>query len=258
MHPFFENNPEHIYAILVDRSYGFPSHFHNNLEVVFCISGMQQVKLGETLYQLKKGDILTIFPNNVHEYISANTENTQSVSIIFSTKLLSATVPEIITGKPQNPYISSNELLQEILPLLKKLSDSQDELEKIGLAFIILSELVKKLNILPEKNSMTLPSMITSYIDNNFSENLSISRLAKIFGYHPSYIAHIFCDQLKLPFSTYLGSVRCEYAAEQILSTKKSLTEIAYESGFNSLNTFCRCFKTHKGMTPSQYRKKSR
>ena len=35
----------------------------------------------------------------------------------------------------------------------------------------------------------------------------------------------------------------------------KSLTEIAFDNGFNSLNTFCRCFKKHFSCTPSEYKK---
>lgn len=255
MHPFFENIPDLIFAVLMDKPYDFPSHFHNNLEMAFCFSGSLRVRLGEEMYLLKKGDALVIFPNNVHEYISADIDTSESASVIISTKLLGEIIPQIVTGQPKSPYIPAEQLSTEIFAAFKKLVNCQDEIEKIGIALTILSVLVKKLNITPLKASMTLPSMITSYIDANFTENLSIARLAKVFGYHPSYIAHIFCDQLKLPFSTYLGAVRCEYASKQIRTTRKSLTEIAYESGFNSLNTFCRCFKTHKGMTPSQYRK---
>jgi YesN/AraC family two-component response regulator len=96
---------------------------------------------------------------------------------------------------------------------------------------------------------------VVAYIDETFKEPLTIDYIAKVFGYHPSYIAHVFCDQLKISFRTYLGAVRAEYAAAEIRTTQKSLTEIAYESGCNSLNTFCRCFKKHFSMTPSQYKK---
>ena len=111
------------------------------------------------------------------------------------------------------------------------------------------------LELTPSETNLELPSKIVGYIDKNFKEHLTINHIAKVFGYHPSYIAHLFCDQLKIPFRTYLCAVRCEYAASLIRTTGKSLTEIAYESGYNSLNTFCRGFKKHFCKTPSQYKK---
>lgn len=255
MHPFFENKPEHIYALYNTKSYDFPAHFHNNLEIEFCFYGQQNVQVGENYYELKTGDALVIFPNNVHEYIVEPDVPTQSISIIFNTQLLAETIPDIVTKYPNNPVVPAKCISKETYEAFKKLVKSSDDIEKIGLAFIILSELMQNLELLPLKASSSLPSMITSYIDSHFTENLTISHIAKVFGYNTSYISHIFCDQLKIPFRTYLGSLRCEYAAKQIRTSKKSLTEIAYESGFNSLNTFCRCFKTHMGKTPTGYRK---
>ena len=130
-----------------------------------------------------------------------------------------------------------------------------DNLPVSGL--IALSDLLKKVDLVPLSNSAELPSQIVSYVNDNFKEPLTIKSISKVFGYHPSYIAHLFCDRLKIPFRTYLGALRCEYASTQIKTTEKSLTEIAFDSGFNSLNTFCRAFKKHLGKTPSQYKKEA-
>ena len=92
----------------------------------------------------------------------------------------------------------------------------------------------------------------------NFQKPLTITFLSNEFGYSSSYIAHIFYDQLKIPFRTYLGEVRSKYAAKLIETTAKTLTEIAFECGYNSLNTFCRCFKKHFSQTPSEYKKTCR
>jgi len=255
MHPYLENNPEHIYTGYYDKPYDFPAHFHNNLEITFCFSGCQNVTVGDRDYLMKKGDAIVIFPNNVHEYSVAGSTSAKTISIIFNTTLLSEAVPEIMSMYPRNPLIPSSKISKESVSAFIKISKSDNSIEKIGLAFIVLSELMPFLTLLPMKSSLSIPAKITSYIESHFTENLTINYIAKTFGYHPSYIAHVFCDQLKMPFRTYLGSLRCEFAAKQILTTKKSLTEIAYESGFNSLNSFCRCFKTHKGKTPSAYRK---
>ena len=129
-------------------------------------------------------------------------------------------------------------------------------LELLGLTYIALSNLMEAVTLKPLEahNNIQLAPSLTQYINQNFQKPLTIKSLSKEFGYNPSYITHIFCDQLKIPSRTYLGAVRSEFAATLITSTNKSMTQIAYESGYENLNTFCRCFKRHFSKTPTEYK----
>lgn len=258
MYPYFEKKSKSIFLSHEKRTYNFPSHFHNYLEIAFCISGMQNIKVGERLYTLKKGDAVVIFPNTVHEYIEYDApcdEPTEIVALICNTKLLAENLPNIITKYPLNPFVEAELISENTQLAFIKAITRRNDAELIGWTYIILSDLLNILELASVDSNLELPQKIIAYIHANFKEELSIRHIAKVFGYHPSYIAHVFCDRLKIPFRTYLGAVRSEYAATQIRSTKKTLTEIAYESGYNSLNTFCRCFTKHFSQTPSQYKK---
>lgn len=261
MYPYFEKNSKNIFISHQKTTYSFPSHFHNYLEISFCISGIQNIKIGEKIYTLKKGDALVIFPNTVHEYIEYDSlcdEPTEIVALICNTKLLAENLPDIITKYPRNPFVEANLISEDTALAFQKITTQSNDIEMIGWAYIILSNLLRVLELTPMKGNLDLPSKIVAYIDENFKEDLTINSISKAFGYHPSYIAHLFCDRLKIPFRTYLGAIRSEYASSQIRATEKSFTEIAYESGYNSLNTFCRCFKKHFSQTPSQYKKACR
>jgi len=257
MYPYLEKKPQHIYTSHSKKTYDFPAHFHNYFEVAFCFSGMQNIKIGNTLYTLKKGDAAIIFPHTVHEYIKYPLpchEDTEIVALICSTKLLAESIPDIITKYPQNPFVDAGLISEKTALAFRNITTADNNTELLGWTFIALSGLFKVLELGSAEGNIELPSKIVSYIEDNFKEDLTINHIAKVFGYHPSYVAHIFCDRLKIPFRTYLGALRSEYAASQIKTTEKSLTEIAFESGFNSLNTFCRSFKKHFSVTPSQYR----
>ena len=54
--------------------------------------------------------------------------------------------------------------------------------------------------------------------------------------------------------SEYVSSIRAKYAAEQLLSTDDSITNIALNSGFSSQSTFNRTFLKIYGMSPREYR----
>ena len=258
MYPYFENPHKHIFISYNRKTYHFPAHFHNNLEIVYCFSGAQSIKLGDRLYTLKKGDAMILFPNTVHEYreyTGTMDEPTEVLSVICNNKLLAESVPDIVTKHAKNPFLPTTKVSENAAFAFERILSADNDIALLGWTFVALSDLLKELALSPLDQNMELPSKVIAYIDTNFKEDLTIHHLAKVFGYHPSYIAHLFCNQLKIPFRTYLGAVRSEYAASQIRTTQKSLTEIAYESGYRSLNTFCRCFKKHFSQTPSQYKK---
>ena len=167
---------------------------------------------------------------------------------------------DLTVREPESPLIESGSLSENAILAFRRMTAPKDILELMGWSYIALSGIMDVLKLKPTKklNSRKLAPEIISYINDNFQKPLTISVLAREFGYNQSYIAHLFCDKLKRPFRTYLSSLRSEYVAKMIKSTDKSLTEIAYDAGFESLNTFCRCFKKHFGKTPSQYKRDCR
>jgi len=258
MQPYFENCSKDIFVSYKNTTYDFPVHFHNSIEIAFCLSGIQNIRVGEKIYTLKKGDAVAIFPNAIHEYIKYDPpcdEPTEVAAIICNTRLLTEAMPDIVTKYPTNPFVGASLISTDTECAFRKMINGDNYIENIGWTYVILSDLLKHLELKPIEQNLELPSKIVAYINTHFREELNINYIAREFGYHPSYIAHVFCDRLKIPFKTYLGAVRSEYAASQIRTTEKSLTEIAYESGYNSLNTFCRCFKKHFMQTPMQYKK---
>lgn len=234
--------------------FSYSSHFHDLLEIAYCFSGKQMVTVGSASYELESGDAILIFPYTMHEY-SSNSQ-TISTAILCNINTPSRLFPELLTSVPASPVIRAKNVSKKAALAFSEILESSTTLEKLGWAYIILSELINKVE-LSERKTLEVPDLLVSiieYINENFAEQLSISSLAKKFAYSQSYIAHLFCDQLKMPFKTYLNSVRCEHAANQLIYTKKSIAVIALESGYNSINTFCRCFKTRFNQTPSQYR----
>ena len=255
MRPYLENKSKLIYKTVWEYSYDFPSHFHNNMEMAFCFFGTQKIRVGECDYTLEAGDAIVIFPNVLHEYFKADDNNTKSFSLVCNTKLISEIFPDILTKSPTNPFVPSSRISKNVALAFEGIASTDNEAQMLGWTYIALSEILGAMTLVSHDGDRELPARVVAYIDENFKEPLTIDYIARVFGYHPSYIAHVFCDQLKISFRTYLGAVRAEYAATEIRTTQKSLTEIAYESGCNSLNTFCRCFKKHFLMTPSQYKK---
>ncbi len=260
-HPYFENTQNKLFINHCNCAYAFPSHFHSFIEIAYCFRGAQSIKINEHIYTLSAGDAALIFPYTEHEYLDASDckDQTESLSIMCDVTSLSGDFPVFAKHHSENPIIPEKHISSDAKLAFLKILENEDVLTRLGFTYIICANLLNFLNVTANSGTddYKLAIRLTTYIDENFCENLTLPVLAAKFGYSASYIAHVFCDQLKIPFRSYLNSVRCEYAATQISTTTKCITTIAYESGFNSINTFCRSFKKYYNLTPSQYKNRT-
>lgn len=251
--PYFEKESKKVFTTIKNEPYNYPSHFHGYIEVVYCFSGEQNVVINGVSYTLFKGDTAIILPHVLHEYKKGNSLSGNSISVISETSVLGILFPEISTCSLNVPIIRAGEFSNATESLFLEISKTQIQTEILGYLTVILSKALNYLTFSPTKsidNSDIIKSLC-SYIESNYSENLTIDSLSKTFGYSKSYIAHVFSDKLKIPFRTYLNGLRCEKAYVALKLKSKSVTEVASEVGFLSLNTFTRTFKKLYGLSPS-------
>jgi AraC-like DNA-binding protein len=71
----------------------------------------------------------------------------------------------------------------------------------------------------------------------------------------PSAFCHYFKKYTRKTFTQYVNEVRIGYACKLLIETDLNVSEIGYQSGYNSLSRFNKCFKLHRGKTPLGYRK---
>jgi len=123
-----------------------------------------------------------------------------------------------------------------------------------------LSALVKLLliKITEHADENALPSAMVenldSYIRENVHDEISNTELGAIFGYHPFYISKLLKDKRGITLHQYVISYRLKYASSLLLSTDKSIADIADEAGFTDASYFTKTFKANFGITPKEYR----
>lgn len=74
-------------------------------------------------------------------------------------------------------------------------------------------------------------------------------------GYSPNYLSRRFRQAVGIGVHQYLMFIRLQHAANELLSTNDSVTEIAFRCGFVSSNYFKDAFKNAYGVSPRDYRK---
>jgi len=93
------------------------------------------------------------------------------------------------------------------------------------------------------------------YITANYKDDtLSVTLLAERANMSEVYFRRLFKDQYDISPSRFITDVRLKKAKEFMKYPFLSMKDCALQSGFSSLQYFCRVFKKETGMTPTQYR----
>lgn len=95
------------------------------------------------------------------------------------------------------------------------------------------------------------------YINEHFSEPLSLEMLAKNSNLSPYYFTRVFTAETGLTPHQYLIAARINSAKYLLRTNGLSIKEIAFSSGFSSESSFCSTFRKWEHVTPSEYRARS-
>ena len=105
------------------------------------------------------------------------------------------------------------------------------------------------------KNRYKYVEEAKSYIGAHYMDsNLSLNEISEYIGITASYLSSLFADVTGQNFSGYLNRFRVEQAKLLLRTTGRTVTEVGYKCGFNSVQSFSRTFKKVTGLTPNGYR----
>ena len=107
---------------------------------------------------------------------------------------------------------------------------------------------------LPQPKEQRLEEVI-AFIQNNLSQSINVSTVAKRFGMSESTLARLFRKDLKMSFINYVSTLRLLRSVELLASGEMNIKEICYEVGYESVPTFSNVFKKSIGVRPTDYLK---
>lgn len=127
----------------------------------------------------------------------------------------------------------------------------------------VKEEKYKTSALLPETVDQVLPRLREMmekdkvYLD----ADLTLKKLAKPLNVHYNHLSQIINERMGKSFNDFINSYRIQEAKVKLSNPaegKKTILEIAYETGFYSKSVFNTAFKKFTGMTPSQFRKEKK
>jgi len=161
--------------------------------------------------------------------------------ILFSTETTLRLEPRIYgLGKKQG-----FDSVLELMSILHDLSISRD--------FRILSDSGFSDTEIFSYNSRRIEKVM-EFIHASFDKQINLGEAAKIASMTESAFSRFFKLRTGMTFIDCLTEVRLGHASRMLISTTKTIAEIAYSCGFNNISNFNRIFRKKKGCTPRELR----
>lgn len=245
------------------------NHFHNSYEIYYLLENELFYHINNEIFHVKPGMLMVIPPNVVHTTNYFNSKSMERKRLLINLPLSYIDMflkddPNLLSRLLMPPFKVDKSRQKEVLGLFNKiLYEYQKENGNVALTkaylvqlLVLLGELIKDNSCICESStSNELILKITTCINEQYMEPLTLKYLSEKFYMNPSYISRIFKQKINVTFSEYLRNVRIKHACNLLTTTSLSLGEIAEKTGFNSTSDLCRVFKSVKEVSPLYYRK---
>jgi YesN/AraC family two-component response regulator len=253
-----------IYGSVVSNGFVAYKHWQPELEFVYVKKGFLIVEIDEEIFYLEETDLLIISSGAIHTFLKSDAESIIYVSRIFIDDIASfyGMKEEFISFYRNTLLTKTTEEEQEIMEKIircdyGKYNDcyASAKAAELTVQLILNQRLIKKQMTPCTVGGSEVIIKMQQFIENSLHENITLSMLAKHLGFSDSYCSKFVKKKTNLNFLNYVSAIRLREAEELLRTTDLSVTEIAYSTGFTSIQSFNRIFKSTKGINPTEYRK---
>ena len=96
--------------------------------------------------------------------------------------------------------------------------------------------------------------LLQKHIDGHHKEFISVNAIASELNMSPHYLSDLLRSRTGMNTQQHIHAFLIERAKSMLVTTRLSVSEIAYRLGFEYPQHFNRLFKSKTGITPSEYR----
>jgi AraC-like DNA-binding protein len=249
----------------------FLAHWHIDVEMVLVCEGSIRIGVNRESRVLSQGEMAVFGSTDIHYYDSREMHST-IVVLIFRPELVNSHGgwPENLRFTPA--FMNLDQLngpaRNAILEIFHDIADEMKKSQPFYQLYVSgrISELCAIMlrhfptcNMNFDQKSGKLPDIqkiqdAIQYLENNYMYDISLTDISRKSNLSPYYFSRLFTKFTGITFKEYLSRTRIAEAEKLIKTNQKSIIDISYECGFNSVRTFNRTFKTVKGFPPSQTR----
>lgn len=246
------------------------AHFHEVHEIYYLVSGERNFTINDHVVKVGKGDLVMIPAGEMHRTTYHASSTHERVAILFGDEMLNElyedfgreyvmeVMGDMIVHIPEGRRGYVEDLMNRMLLEADGIDELSEHLVKVYMNELLLFIFRCHKSGVQGEGIDVVDEIIQNaakYIFENSEKNIGLNEIAEMFGMSSSYFSKKFKAVTGFGFKEYLIGVRIKHASRMLITTDKSITEIAISCGFNDSNYFGDAFRRIKGLSPNKYRK---
>ena len=248
----------------------FKWHYHPEFELTYIVKGNGYRIVGNTYEPFADGDLVLLGSNLPHTWSGKADGDSDSDAIViqfsneFISPFLELNESKLIKKMLENASRGIRfEYDEKLISKIVDLTETQG-VDRIINLISILDQLSKNQSILIAPNtfhnvvsrkSEVRINKVCLFIQHNFQNKVYLKEVAALIYLTESNFCKFFKKATGKTYSDYLNEIRINEASRLLIQTDKTISQISYECGFETLSYFNRVFLNKMHMPPSKYRK---
>jgi len=247
------SNPKLKYCERFDQNskkWNYARHSHPYIELIFFLEGKMRLNAAGTSLSASTYDTL-VYPANCVHQDGKNLEDKCEIICLW------VDMPELVLNKT----VLMHERNRDIRNIFLFIYDEYRKEKKIPYLIenaikMLLMTILRDQSEIPEGEQFL--AQVFQYIDRHYNEHITLEDLSQRTHISRSYLTRRFRQYTGETVITYINKLRVQYAKELLIGSDKSISEVAWEVGFESPKYFHRIFRREVGDSPAVYRRRHR
>ena len=234
-------------------------HWHNYYELEIITRGKVRHTLNKDTAELQRGSIYFLTPTDFHSIISL--EETDIINIAFTNNMISSKLIDYLNQPIQHTFFLKGADFEYFEGRAQRIAkENESNIFKDEIASAIITEMLYLLfrALSSESFFNQSPSLLQSaisIINKHYMDNITIQSVSDELHVTPQYLGKLFKERMNTSMTDYLTNLKLKHACHMLIHSDIPIKDLAFESGYNSVEYFLYVFKKNIKTTPSEYRR---
>ena len=268
-------SPDETFMVFdrVKSTFDFPIHYHPEIEINFIMNGKGNKRVvGDHIGEIDSIELVMVGPRLPHcwDNYKCKTKRIREITVQFNQNFFEESLMKRRIMKPIDDLVKNSirgilfskdtaenlkerflnisklkgfELFMEMMHILNELAIAEDT--------TILSSYSVEQETFVDNDSM---KVIHDYVHTNFDRKITLEEVASISHMSIVTFNRFIKKRSGKTFVNYLNEIRVGYAARWLIEKDLTVSEVAFEAGFNNMANFNKIFKSIQKCTPSEFK----
>lgn len=255
----YKEEKQEMNKIQITSAGGEACHSHRSAELIYVLTGQVELHVRGEDFQALSKDVVLINPEEPHGWKGYKDALVCKIYIDYYMLKNALKRDHFLflcnsAREPDKDYTRIRYILETILG---KYAEAPDGFWVESLYYALWEGI--RTQYLVQNPGQAAPAdgkigEVMNYIQKSYGQPLNLAETAERWYMSESAFSKFFKRETGTGFTEYVRNLRLEHAKEELLSTNKTITEIAYDCGYSNLSVFNRNFRQEFSLSPKQFR----